>query len=209
MPKILNIHPGVFSGKMGNLVYCYNNGTWYVRRRPVKKITQSAKQQASRNRFKTCIAFYHALNGILMKPIWKELGKLTHLTGLNAFIQTNIQSFSPERSIKNYERLHFSAGILKLPMDFKIEKTDDEEFTVSWNTEWMGTHDAVTDQLYAGAIYDDEPFRPRFAESATGSRAEGKGIIRLPKGYSGHCHLYCYFASENRKYYSEDKYFRV
>ena len=51
-----------------------------------------------------------------MKPIWEKLGKLMSVNGLNAFIASNIQAFNGEMGISNYEEIHFSKGVLKVPM---------------------------------------------------------------------------------------------
>lgn len=209
MASILN-PLGTFSGRIGNLIYYSIDGKWYVRRRSSRKIVvRSASRRMWQGRFKTCISFYHSLDGVRVKPIWGVLGKLTRRSGMNIFIQNNIQAFSQEKRVENHELLHFSAGVLMMPINFGVKERDEQELAVSWSTEWEGALDSGGDKLCAGVIYDTEPFRPRLAECVKGTRADGRGVIRLQKGYAGHCHLYCYFASSDGKCYSGDRHFTL
>ena len=88
------------------------------------------------------------------------------------FIQNNIQAFSQEKRVENHELLHFSAGVLMMPINFGVKERDEQELAVSWSTEWEGALDSGGDKLCAGVIYDTEPFRPRLAECVKGTRAD-------------------------------------
>ena len=208
MAKVGNCLGG-FSGKIGNVVYYYCNGNLYARRRPYRKmLVRSKNQQLWQNRFSACISFYRSLNGVCLKPIWEKLGKLMSVNGLNAFIASNIQAFNGEMGISNYEEIHFSKGVLKVPMGFEIRERKGNKLKVCWDTGWQTSLDAGTDRLCAGVIYDDEPLRPLLAENVTGIRSEGIGMIELMEGITKCYHLYCYFMSRDGRCYSGDKYFR-
>mgnify|MGYP006955750912 CR=1 FL=1 len=208
MAKVGNCLGG-FSGKIGNVVYYYCNGNLYARRRPYRKmLVRSKNQQLWQNRFSACISFYRSLNGVCLKPIWEKLGKLMSVNGLNAFIASNIQAFNGEMGISNYEEIHFSKGVLKVPMGFEIRERKGNKLKVCWDTGWQTSLDAGTDRLCAGVIYDDEPLRPLLAENVTGIRSEGIGMIELREGITKCYHLYCYFMSRDGRCYSGDKYFR-
>ena len=209
MAKVGNCLGG-FSGKIGNVVYYYCNGNLYARRRPYRKmLVRSKNQQLWQNRFSACISFYRSLNGVCLKPIWEKLGKLMKLVSnifphnyknfifyivkQNAFIASNIQAFNGEMGISNYEEIHFSKGVLKVPMGFEIRERKGNKVEVCWDTGWQTSLDAGTDRLCAGVIYDDEPLRPLLAENVTGIRSEGIGMIELREGITKCYHLYCYF----------------
>ena len=136
MAKVGNCLGG-FSGKIGNVVYYYCNGNLYARRRPYRKmLVRSKNQQLWQNRFSACISFYRSLNGVCLKPIWEKLGKLMSVNGLNAFIASNIQAFNGEMGISNYEEIHFSKGVLKVPMGFEIRERKGNKLKVCWDTGW-------------------------------------------------------------------------
>lgn len=150
MAKVGNCLGG-FSGKIGNVVYYYCNGNLYARRRPYRKmLVRSKNQQLWQNRFSACISFYRSLNGVCLKPIWEKLGKLMSVNGLNAFIASNIQAFNGEMGISNYEEIHFSKGVLKVPMGFEIRERKGNKVEVCWDTGWQTSLDAGTDRLCAG-----------------------------------------------------------
>ena len=152
MAKVGNCLGG-FSGKIGNVVYYYCNGNLYARRRPYRKmLVRSKNQQLWQNRFSACISFYRSLNGVCLKPIWEKLGKLMSVNGLNAFIASNIQAFNGEMGISNYEEIHFSKGVLKVPMGFEIRERKGNKLKVCWDTGWQTSLDAGTDRLCAGVI---------------------------------------------------------
>ena len=171
-------------------------------------LVRSKNQELWQNRFSACFSFYRSLNGVCLKPIWEKLGKLMSVNGLNAFIASNIQAFNGEMGISNYEEIHFSKGVLKVPMGFEIRERKGNKVEVCWDTGWQTSLDAGTDRLCAGVIYDDEPLRPLLAENVTGIRSEGIGMIELREGITKCYHLYCYFMSRDGRCYSGDKYFR-
>lgn len=208
MATALNFINRSLNGRLGNVIYYERGGQVFVRRRPVcrrKRPTES--QQLWRERFRACVMFYNAMDERTLRAIWKKRGT-DNRCGLNAFVASSIRAFDRGMSVGDFGELHCSTGDLWLPAGLSAREESAGRWTLCWDTACRGAHDRETDRLMAALVLAGDPFCPRLLENVTGTRADGRGEIRLPGGLTDDYHLYCFFASADGGNYSDDRHIR-
>ena len=212
--KVEDLHKGLVSGKMGNLVYYVMNGKQYIRRVaiPGKKRKSEIngihpKHKGMMTRFAYIQSYYSFFKSSVSEMIWKMAGQAEHSRADNLFHRINNGCFTGEGKLVDFTTFRFSYGELQLPRNIVIEKEDDI-FRVSWEDEREGRCASAEDRLYIGVIYEQLPGAPRWAQNVTGKRGDMKGTFRLDNTQQGVAHVYCFFGREDETAYSESFYFR-
>jgi len=208
MAKINGGLESMISGLIGPVVLVNYNGKHYVRRAPREraKNSWSEAQELHRTRFKAINAFWKQFYHTPVKQIWDLAAE--GMRGVNLFIKTNMPAFGADGTIKDLERLHFSAGKLPLAHKLKAAKSagDPQKIEVSWENESENGLAASDDELMmmiAHGVNFTGPVK-------TGvQRKIAAAVISLPAGCENAEGIYLFFGNEKRKLYSVDQYFGI
>ncbi len=196
------------SGLVGNLVFTSYNGRTYIRTRPVraKNKAWSENQILHRQRFRAIKAFWGQFDGSPVQGIWNEAEKGRR--GDNLFVSVNMPAFGFDGTLTDPERLHFSAG--QLPLPFRLaavrSQVDPEKVEVSWQDE-PGSAVAWPDDELIMMVSSDGNYTGPYATRAI--REQEFALITLPNVGGTIDAIWLFFASERRKLYSPDQYFRT
>jgi hypothetical protein len=197
---------GALTGLVGNVVVAnYRNGKSILRSRPRKR-KYTDKQKQNWQRFSAVSSFWSEFMRSPIQEIWKvaEEGR----RGNNLFINANAPAFNTEGVIEDMERLHFSGGRLPLPHHLTAQRNqgDSQKVDVSWQNNPESPAAQSDDELMMMVTYDGK-FTGPVATSAT--RKEQTAVVTLPAVGGTIEAIWLFFASEKRKLYSPDQYFRI
>jgi len=196
------------SGLVGNVVFFSYKGETYVRSRPRKRAKNSwtDKPLLTHKRFAALKAFWGRFGYTLIGEIWRVADEV--MRGDNFFLKTNKVAFGPDGTLTDPERLHLSAGPLPLPSKLEAVRSKDDPsvLAVTWKDE-AGSALAWSDDQLMMMIGHDLEFTGPVATGA--KRNQESAEIQIP-AVTGTIHgVYLFFASERRKMYSGDQYFKV
>ena len=196
------------SGLVGNVVFYSYNGETYFRSVPRKrpKNSRSERQKLNQERFKAIKAFWSRYGRGPVSEIWRVAQDGTR--GDNLFVKINMPAFGPDGTLIDPERLHFSAGKLPLPYKFIAVKSsvDPTKVEVTWQDDPGSGIAWSDDELMIMVGHDGEFMGP----VATGAlREQEAAVIQLPAVTGSIQGIYLFFASEERRMYSQDQYFKV
>ena len=196
------------SGLVGNVVFFSYNGETYIRTRPSgrKKNSWSERQLLNQNRFRAIKAFWSRFDYSPIQGIWKSAVKGKR--GDNLFVSINMPAFGPDGTLIDPERLHFSAGQLPLPFRLTAARSqgDPDKVEVTWQDD-PGSGIAWGDDELMMMVGHDGEFDGPFATGAL--RKQESALIQLPTVSGTIDAIWLFFASERRKLWSADQYFRI
>ncbi len=196
------------SGLVGNVVFFSYKGQTYIRTRPGKrsKNSWSEKQQLARRRFAALKAFWGRFDGSPVQDIWKAAEK--NVRGDNLFLKTNKVAFGPDGTLTDPERLHLTAGAVPLPAKLTAARLpgDPSMLEVTWQDD-PGSAIAWDDDELMLIAGSDGNFSEPFATGA--KRKQESALIVLPPLGGTINAVWLFFASDRRKLYSPDQYFRL
>jgi hypothetical protein len=195
------------SGKLESVVFVQREGMTYVRKLPeYTKSSWTPRQKLHRERFRLVNAFCRQNQMRIIIPIWNRVpGKGS---GYNRFLKANMPAFGLDGKLADRAMLHFSDGILPLPFHLVVEMVNDEndKINVSWDNDSFTSGKNDLDELMMVPAYSEgfgEPVR-------TGSsRKAAKVSLVLPAGPSKVEAVYLFFASNDYRQYSPDRYFEL
>ncbi len=195
------------SGRIGGVVYARSKGINIVRSVPIRsKNSWTPRQLLHRQRFKAVNDYCTKYKYTLIRQIWNLADEYGH--GYNLFLQANMPAFGLDGQLSEVEKLHFSAGKLPLPMQFKAKQSvgDPAKVEVTWVNDENMAKVFNYDELMMVVGYSDHSTAP----IATGVRRSlCTALIDLPAGYESGTGIYLFFAAYDRKSYSPDQYFRL
>lgn len=196
---------GALSGMIGNLVAVRVKDMQIIRMAPRSRSVWSDKQKQTWKRFGALTDFWNVFRYTQVQKIWKISDKGSR--GINLFIKTNMPAFGPEGELINPERLHFSAGRLPLPYRFTAVRNpqDPDMIVVTWDNTTPSEAALPDDELrmmIAGNGIFTGPVSTGFLRKA------GTAVIQSVELATAEA-VYLSFASDKRKMYSEDQYFRL
>ncbi len=193
------------SGTLGNLVFYQRNGGTYIRMKPTKyRDKKTDKQVLLRGRFAGCNYFYKCLQADMFRQVWKTVAKDTGKNAQNMFIRHNIHAFGKEQGITDYERLHFSAGLLPLPRKLGLERRNAHDCRVYWEYNPREAIGSPTDRLYVVELHTD--LRIRLHETGV-CRREGEALFSTFYAIDKETHLYGFWGNEAGTSFSPSHYF--
>ena len=208
MAKLKGVSGEGLSGLVGNLVFYSYKGVPCVRTRPLNrsKNSWSEKQLLARKRFTALKAFWKRFTHTPVKGIWNsaEKGK----RGDNLFVKVNMPAFGYDGTLIDQEQIHFSAGQLPLPFGLTAARSqvDPNKAEVSWQDEPGNKRAWSDDKLMMMASYDGNFTGPLDTGAV---RKQESALIDLPPVSGTIDSIWLFFASEDRKLYSPDQYFRL
>jgi uncharacterized protein DUF6266 len=181
---------GGFRNKIGNVVGTSWKGIAVMKSLPLSVANpQTAAQTAQRAKFGFASKFASALLVQCIKPLWDRFAQKE--SGYNAFIQTNIDSFT-ENGLEFPLTLQLSKGTLA-PGSVTILSYDasSKELDITWDATPGGDANP-TDLLYIAITNSVGTITEGLA---TGSqRSEGAGTYEFVQGRSAGQTLYCWFS---------------
>lgn len=195
------------SGKFESVVFVQREGMTYIRKLPeYTKNSWTPRQKLHRERFRLVNTFCRQHQMRIIIPIWNLVpGKGS---GYSRFLKANMPAFGLDGHLADRAMLHFSDGILPLPYHFRVEKAsaENDKINISWDNDTLNSFNFEQDELMMVPAYTDW-----FGELvSTGmKRKDAKASLALPNGPTKVEAVYLFFASNDRKRYSPDKYFEL
>jgi hypothetical protein len=194
------------SGLVGNVVFFSYNGQTYVRTRPAARKKWSEKQLMNQNRFSAIKAFWKRFDHSPLKEIWRVAVKGKR--GDNLFVSFNMHAFGADGTLIDPERLHFSEGQLPLPYRLTAARSqgDPNKVEAAWQND-AGSRIARGDDELMMMVSSEGNFTGPIATGAI--RRQESAVIQLPAVSGTIDAIWLFFASEKRKLYSPDQYFKI
>jgi hypothetical protein len=195
------------SGKLESVVFVQREGMTYIRKLPeYTKNSWTPRQKLHRERFRLVSAFCRQHQMRIIIPIWNLVQGRG--SGYSRFLKANMPAFGMDGQLADRAMLHFSNGVLPLPYHFTVERARDvtDKIDVSWDNDSLNSNKYDQDELMMVPAYTD-----KFGEPVnTGARRKANHVsLVLPKGPSNVEAVYLFFASNDRKRYSPDRYFEL
>ena len=195
------------SGKIGNVVFFRHNGESFVRNAPErKKNTWTPEQLLHRQRFSQAIKLWRDVKSTQVQQIW-NLGS-QKMNGYALFMKANMPAFSLDGSLMDPQLIQLSTGKLHLPQEFEAGKPTLEGSTiaVSWQNDPLLKGKRLHDELMVVSSTDGKYSLVK----ATGMiRGASNGSFELPQQPADATHIYLFFASGDRRDYSESACFEI
>ena len=206
MAKVKNGLDSQISGKVGTTVYVQLKGKTVVRSLPrVKKNKRSALQILNQQRFKSinsfCRQFKYTVIPQIWNPAWDNMGYAW-------FVKHNTPAFDKEGLLTDLSLVKLSCGKLLLPPELQVhaKEGDPTLMDVSWQYETSISGLQRRDELMA-IVYGEGTFSDIISTGIL--RGHLQGSITLPDEPAAASHLYLFFCSKDRRYYSESACFAV
>jgi len=160
----------------------------------------------AQKRFAALKSFWGRFDHSLIQEIWKVAEE--NVRGDNYFLRTNKVAFGPDGTLTDPERLHLTAGQLPLPTKFEAVRSADDpsRLEVAWQDD-PGSSLAWSDDELMMMVGHDLDFTGPVATGAL--REQESAVIQLPAVSGTVNGVYLFFASEKRKMYSQDQYFKL
>jgi hypothetical protein len=211
MAKVKEGASSDLSGKADGRVYVQYKGGVYTRSLPKwKKDSWTKGMLLNLERFKQINAFCSLFKDTVIPQIWN--GMDPKMSGYALFLKTNKSAFAADGSIADKKKIKLSTGNLSFPEGFEAKRseTDQTLIEVYWPKELNvgGVH--LKDELMAISCVDGQ-----YSDIInTGiKRNDLKGTFALPDipmpQATGTLPLYLFFASANRREYSDSRCFEV
>lgn len=207
MARLLNNNSGSVSGKFIDMVYVRYKGGMYVRKAPtVRKEARTAAMLLNQQRFAAMHHFCAGFKHTLIYIIWNDCA--TTGSGYNLFMKSNSPAFAKDGSLTDPLSLKFSIGNLPLPGALTAERTapDTDTIRVSWQKESHIGGSVFNDDLMA-ISFDGDRFSSMFITGI--KRKDLGGRFELPENALRAEYLYLFFASEDRRSFSDSMSFKI
>jgi len=199
------------SGRIGNVVFFRHNDEAFVKAAPErKKNSWTPDQQLHRQRFSAGCKLWREVKSAQVTDIW-NLGS-QKMNGYALFLKANMPAFSLDGSLIDARMLQLSTGRLHLPQKFEAGKPTVEGSTiaVSWQNDPLLKGERLHDELMVVSSQDGtfSPATPTGLE-----RGQDNGSFSLPPSPKPHTpspmYLYLFFASTDRKDYTQSVCFEI
>lgn len=196
------------SGKLGNTVYVrLKNGQTILRSMPkVNPNKRTPAQLRNQERFRLIHKFCSQFKQGIIPRIWNDYSKTDN--GYNLFVKTNTPAFGPDGELLDPKKIRLSIGELPLAEQMQVQPGADGSrmVKVSWQKTSHQGGTTLQDELMAVSAGDE-----KYSDiTATGlNRASLGGSFALPQQPTNVSHVYLFFASQDRKHYSESVCFEV
>ena len=203
--NMARIKGGVLKGKIGGTVHSMWNGIEVVRSLPQRpKKAWTDRQLLHRQRFKAINEYCAKYKYTLIPLIWNLTAEYGH--GYNAFLKANTPAFALDGQLTEVDKLHFSAGKLPLPQQFKAKRSagDPSKVEVTWvndeNLSQVYSHDEL--MMITG---NPDHFTTPIATGVI--RKIGEALIDLPAENENISGIWLFFRAYKEDGYSGDYYF--
>lgn len=195
-----------FTGMVGGVVMCQRNGKTYLRRAPrYTKSSWTSHQKVHRSRFKEANQFCNQFKYTLLRQIWNYVDPRT--SGHSLFLKANLEAFSADGQVMDPLKVKVSTGMLPLEPAMQVSRVEGQasQFKASWQRGLNGgyhMHDELMVVSKGVDAYSD-------IHSTGLLRYQQGGTFELPGLPVNTTHLHLFFASKDRRDYSESVCFEV
>lgn len=201
MAVVEDIYGKVVAGKVGTVAFYRLRGKTVMRSLPVNRSSHRTENQLrNQRRFQEIRKFCNLFKPIVIPQIWNGLA--TTSSGYHLFMKVNSPAFDPEGINIDPMKIHLSMGNLALSPGIQARRTSSGGMTieVKWDK----------DNAFGGLSLRD-PLMVISAGDGNYSDMKDTGLVRgnlggafeLPKLASPATHVYLFFVSLDRRYYSE------
>lgn len=195
------------NGKVGNVVFFQLNGETFVKTvQKRERDSWTPAQQLHRERFAQACQLWRQIKYSQIPEIWNCGAQ--KMNGYALFIKTNMPAFAGDGSLIDVRMLMLSTGKLPSPQEFTAQRKEPNQpwITVAWQNKAQPKGERLEDELMA-ICYTGDAFTDMMATNIR--RKEIGGVFELPKINAPVTHVYLFFASRDRKEYSESECFEV
>lgn len=211
MAKVTDGSRSHLSGKADGLVYVRFNGEVYTRKLPKrKKEAWTRGMLQNLERFKRVNAFCALFKEELIPQIWN--GAEPKMSGYALFLKSNMAAFGKDGNLEDARKIKLSTGSRSFPEGMEVSRSqvDDHLLEVKWPRE-----------MHVGGVHLKDELMVISSQEGQYSELMGTGIERNDLGGTfalpaspmpqapGPMHLYLFFASKDRRDYSESRCFEV
>ena len=207
MAQVIAGDPFKITGKIGDRVYVKYKGGIYVRKTPtVRKEARTPAMLLNQQRFACVFRFCSQFKRTIIPMIWNDAA--IKGSGYNYFLKSNSPAFARDGSMDDPALLKFSVGGLLMPVNLLAERQAPGSGTIlaGWEKKTHLLGICLKDELMM-ISGDGEQFS---ALTPTGlKRKDLEGIFELPDSPNPASHLYLFFASEDRRSFSESRCFKI
>lgn len=207
MARLLTNISGHVSGKIMDVVYVRYKGGTYIRKAPqVRKETRTPAMLLNQQRFASMHNFCAQFKFNLIPQIWNDAA--TTNSGYNLFMKSNSPAFAKDGSIAYSLLLKFSTGKLPMPDHLTAQRmaTDSDTITILWEKETHIYGTRQKDDLVV-ICYDGTEFSSLIATGIR--RKDAGGSFNLPLMQEKVQYIYLFFASEDRRSFSDSMSFKI
>lgn len=196
------------SGKLGNTVYVrLKNGQTILRSMPkVNPDKRTPAQLRNQERFRLIHKFCAPFKQSVIPQIWNDAA--TTDNGYNLFVKTNTPAFGPDGELLDAKKIRLSTGSLPLAEQIQVQPEADGsgKVKVSWQKTSHQGGLTLQDELMVVSARENE-----YSDiQATGiTRGSLGGSFVLPEQPANVSHLYLFFASHDRRQYSDSVCFEL
>lgn len=191
---------GLYSGRLGNLIYYIIDGKQYVRTFVVPNNPRTPRQQQHRCKIKTCGEYLRNFKKVIhigyqgTPGRYQEYNEATQYHLMYAMEETTPEN-SEEFSFRVVpEKVRLSRGDIKQPEIYSCVRTG-HTINLTWNPV-LGTYsNRLTDAMAVVAYIPGKKVATNFL---TGTRSDGSGIMLLPPDYTEPAMLWAFFWNGQR-----------
>lgn len=208
LDKSSSIHGA--SGRFGNVIFYTVDGKTYFRQRPQKiSDKKSPRQLLQRQRLIAVQTMFKSVRNCILYDVLNCAATLQkRRSGYHLFLKLNTNAFG-ENDFIDYSQLSFAGGVLQLPYNFRLGSINARQAELVWLNDPEQDSGRGSDQLMVAACFPDEPFRVVILSGVSAVRQDGHAFIPLGEEAAGDIHLYCFFAGQQMKTFSPDRYFCI
>lgn len=206
MARIKNSLCENIRGHWGNMIFYSYLGHTYMRSYP-KKVhnPRTPLQQQQRNRMRDVTIFYKIVNQSPLARVWHQAGYVQGMKGPNLFVRLNIAAFSGNGRVTDYDKLHFSYGLLPQSDCFRVVyRNSGTSMDISWENTSLLNKERYMDLFMAVVLFENNEFIAFTNLESVYQRADCHARLHLPEDNSRPCRVYCFFASADGNNYSCD-----
>ena len=191
------------TGMVGAVVISQRYGKKYLRTAPVRtKDSWSPAQLLHRQRFSRANSFCKQFKNSLIPQIWKP--EAQNMSGYGLMLKTNMPAFGPDGSVTDPKLIQLSIGQLFLPKNLQASREAEGSNTVrvSWqkSSPWGGL--SLKDELMVISEADGQYSELKATGLVRGLLGGSFELPSVPQAPSP-MHIYLFFASNDRRDYSE------
>lgn len=166
-------------------------------------------QQQNRARLTVALRFYQQLMETPLKEIWKLEGHRLKTNGYALFMKTNIKAFTHEGKINDFSHLQLGIGNRQHVNNMVSSIDAKDNVTLHWDDNSGSPSARATDRLVVVVLYANRSFSPVFLDDVLALREDGCASFHLKRKKGIDAHVYCFFASQDGKHFSNDEYFKL
>ena len=197
-------------GRIGNTIFYKHGNQDCIRAAPLEyHDANTPEQQRNRTRLTIALRFYQQLAETPLKPIWKIEGHRLKTNGFALFMKTNISMFTHEGKISDFSRLQLGIGKQQHVNNMTASVDEQDNVTLQCDDNSGCPSALATDRLMVVVLFSNRSFTPVILDNVQALREDGYASFHLERKKRINAHIYCFFASQDGKHFSNDKYFKL